>query len=163
MTTEERAQKIESYGNAYDEMARELERFPREMWGWRSPEDPWTIHQIVVHMADSEANSYVRCRKFIAEPGSAVAAYDEPTWAATLKYGEQSADDAMELFRWLRGNTYKLVKDLPESTWSNTIYHPENGVMTMDDWLDIYESHVREHMEQAGKIYEAWAEAGRSR
>jgi hypothetical protein len=156
MTTDERAQKIESYGSAYDELVQALGRFPREMWGYRSPEDTWTIHEIVVHIADSEANSFVRCRKFIAEPGSTVAAYDEPTWAAALKYGEQSADDAIELFRWLRGNTYKLVKGLPESAWANTIYHPENGTMTLDDWLDIYERHVREHLEQAGRIYDAW-------
>jgi hypothetical protein len=48
------------------------------------------------------------------------------------------------------------VKDLPESLWANTIYHPENGTMTLDDWLNIYVSHVTEHMEQAAKIHKAW-------
>ena len=157
MTTEERAQKIESYGHAYNDLVQGLERFPREMWSYRAPHDPWTIHEIVMHITDSEANSFVRCRKFIAEPGSMVAAYDEPTWAATLKYLDQSPDDAIELFRWLRGNTYNLIKGLPEGVWSNTVHHPENGVMTFEDWLRIYEAHVREHLEQIGRIYDAWA------
>lgn len=156
MTTEERAQKIEAYGQAYDELVAGLAKYPREMWHYKSPVDPWTIHEIVVHITDSEANSFVRCRKFIAEPGSTVAAYDEPTWANVLKYSDQSADDAIELFRWLRGNTYKLIKDLPESTWANTVNHPENGIMTMDDWLDIYIAHPRDHVEQAGRIFEEW-------
>ncbi|MEO5951706.1 MAG: DinB family protein [Chloroflexia bacterium] len=156
MTTQERAQKIEAYGQAYDDMVTGLAKYPREMWDYRSPVDPWTIQEIVVHITDSEANSFVRCRKFIAEPGSTVAAYDEPTWARVLKYSEQSADDAIELFRWLRGNTYKLIKDLPEATWANTVNHPENGVMTMEDWLDIYLAHPRDHVEQAGRIYEEW-------
>ena len=158
MTAEERAQKIEDYGKAHEEMVAGLAKFPREMWGYRSAVDPWTIHEIVVHITDSEANSFVRCRKFIAEPGSTVAAYDEPTWARALNYSEQSADDAIELFRWLRGNTYKLIKDLPEATWANTVYHPENGTMTMDEWLDIYVAHPRDHVEQAGRIYEEWRE-----
>jgi len=152
----ERARKIEVYGNAYQELVEGLKEFPREMWGYRSTVDPWTIHEIVVHITDSEANSFVRGRRFIAEPGRDVMAYDENGWATALDYMSQSPDDAVELFRWLRGNTYKLIKTLPESAWSNTVYHPENGTMTMDDWLDVYEAHVRDHLEQMRRIYEEW-------
>ena len=42
--------------------------------------------------------------------------------------------------------------------WSNTVFHPENGVMTMDDWLDVYERHVREHIEQMRANYANWTE-----
>ena len=77
MTIEDRTRKIEVYGSAYDELVQGLAQYPREMWSYKSDADPWTIHEVIVHLADSEANSYVRCRKFIAEPGSIVAAYDE--------------------------------------------------------------------------------------
>ena len=156
MDSAERAHKIEVYGNAYRELVEGLKEFPREMWGYRSQVDPWTIHEIVVHITDSEANSFVRCRRFIAEPGRDVMAYDENGWATALDYMDQSPDDAIELFRWLRGNTYKLIKTLPESAWSNTAYHAENGTMTLDDWLDVYEAHVRDHVAQMRRIYEEW-------
>ncbi len=146
MKSDERARKIEDYGNAYQELIVGLKAFPSEMWGYRSPVDPWTIHEILVHITDSEANSFVRCRRLIAEPGKDVMAYDENGWAMALDYAGQSTEDAIELFRWLRGNTYKLIKTLPESVWSNTVYHPENGTMTMDDWLNVYEGHVRDHL-----------------
>jgi hypothetical protein len=155
-TGEERSRLIESYGHAYDSLVEGLKQFPREMWSYKAPFDPWSIQEIAVHIADSEANSFVRCRRFIAEPGLDVMAYNEEQWARALDYGTQSADDAVQLFRWLRGNTYTLIKSLPERTWANTIYHPENGTMTMDDWLDIYESHVRDHLEQMRRIYEHW-------
>jgi hypothetical protein len=151
-----RAQKIETYGAAYDELVGALRDFPREMWGYKAPHDPWTIHEIVVHITDSEANSYVRCRRAVAEPGESVMAYDENGWAQSLRYSEQSTDDAIELFRALRRNTYNLIKTLPEETWANTIYHPENGTMTLDDWLAVYERHVRDHVGQMREIYEAW-------
>lgn len=157
MNSDKRAGKIEAYGNAYQELVEGLRAFPEDMWGYRSPVDPWTIHEIVVHITDSEANSFVRCRRLIAEPGRDVMAYDENGWATALDYAGQSADDAIELFRWLRGNTYKLIKALPEGVWSNTVYHPENGTMTMDDWLDVYECHVRDHLTQMKRIYDEWA------
>ncbi len=48
------------------------------------------------------------------------------------------------------------MKSLPEAFWSNTAYHPENGNMTLDDWLDVYERHVPEHIQQMSENYEAW-------
>ena len=45
---------------------------------------------------------------------------------------------------------------MPEATWSHTVDHPELGRVSMDDWLDIYERHVREHVAQMQANYEAW-------
>jgi hypothetical protein len=59
----ERLQKIESYGAAYDKLIAALPQFPRAMWQYRATPDGWTIHEIIVHIADSEANSYARCRR----------------------------------------------------------------------------------------------------
>ncbi len=153
---EDRQMKIESYGNAFPMLMEALNEFPREMWHYRPAADRWTIHEIVVHIADSEANSYVRCRRFIAEPGQTVMAYDERAWATDLHYHDQSADEALELFKWLRLESYHLIKMLPESTWSNMVYHPENGTMTLDDWLAVYERHVPDHLAQMREVYQAW-------
>src|SRR6476660_5231837 len=153
MSTEDRARKIESYGRAYEILTQALDEFPTEMWHFKTSPDDWSIHELVVHITDSEANSFARCRRCIAEPGKDVMAYDENTWARTLQYANQSTEDALELFKLLRRTTYKLIKTLPESTWSNTIYHPENGTMTLDDWLDVYERHIPEHVAQMKRNY----------
>src|SRR6476661_7957057 len=156
MNSEERQRKIEVYGNAYNELVEGLKEFPREMWDFRAAIDPWTIHEIVVHITDSEANSYVRCRRAIAEPGMSVMAYNEEQWAAALDYSSQSAEEALELFRWLRLRTYRLIQTLPEAVWGHTIAHPENGTMTLDDWLDVYARHIPEHIAQMRRIHTAW-------
>lgn len=75
--SEQRLHKIESYGNAHAELVAALQRFPRDMWTFKPSPDRWSIHEIVIHIADSEANSYVRCRRFIAEPDTDLMAYDE--------------------------------------------------------------------------------------
>ena len=157
MTNQERSQKIESYGQAYERLVEGLKQFPQEMWHFKPAPGDWSIHEIVVHITDSEANSYIRCRRFIAEPGQTVMAYDEQGWAIALNYHQQSTDDALELFKWLRRNSYNLIKNLPEPVWSQTIEHPENGTMTLDDWLITYEDHIPAHINQMRQVYVEWS------
>jgi hypothetical protein len=83
-------------------------------------------------------------------------AYDEDQWAISLQYHEQSAEDALELFKFLRQMSCNLIETLPASAWSNTIKHPEGGIMTLDDWLDIYVNHIADHIQQMQATYDAW-------
>ena len=156
MNAAERQAQIDRYGGAYDELIEALERFPREMWQFRPAPDRWTIHEIVVHITDSEANSYVRCRRLIAEPGQALMGYEETEWARALDYHAQDIDDALQLFRWLRHNSWQLIKDQPDSVWAHTGVHSQSGEMTMDDWLDIYTRHVSDHVAQMALVHADW-------
>ena len=156
MTPDERRQQIALYGDAYRILAAALDGFPRTMWQFRPAPDRWTIHEIVVHIADSEANSYIRCRKFIAEPGSTVLGYDEMGWATALDYHAQSADDALALFQQLRHHTYKLIQTLDAAVWAQGGHHTETGPMTLDDWLAVYASHIPDHVAQMQAVYKDW-------
>ena len=86
MTPEERESKIASYGEAYEALIAGVRQFPEEMWDFRDEHGCWSVREHLVHIADSEANSYIRCRRFIAEPGRPLMAYDENGWAASLGY-----------------------------------------------------------------------------
>lgn len=156
MTPQERSAKIESYGGAHALLVGALAEFPEEMREFRDEHGCWSVHEHIIHITDSEVNSYIRCRRLVAEPGEPLMAYDENRWAAALDYHAQDAEDALRLFKWLRRKSYALIKDLPESAWANTAYHPENGEMTLDDWLDVYERHVPEHLEYMRENLDQW-------
>ena len=83
-------------------------------------------------------------------------AYDENQWASALNCHGRSVEDALDLFKWLRRQNYQLIESLPEAAWSNSGYHPENGDMTLDDWLDGYERHVPEHLQYMQENYAVW-------
>ena len=151
-----RKEKLILYSKAYDMLIEELKQFPKEMWNYKPAPGKWSIHEIIIHIADSEANSYCRARKLIVEPGSTVMVYDQDLWAENLNYAGQSTDDALELFKVLRRNTYDIIKDLPEEKWQNFINHPEVGKMSMDDWLTTYAEHVPIHINQMKRNFEAW-------
>jgi hypothetical protein len=156
MNADARAHNIVSFGNAHALLADALRQFPQEMWRFKPTPDQWSIHEIVIHITDSEANGYIRCRRCIAEPGQAVMAYDENQWAAALRYHDQSMEEALDLFRRLRLRTYQLIQSLPDSVWTQTLEHPENGTMSLEDWLDVYERHIPHHIEQMKGVYAAW-------
>ncbi len=163
MNSEERQAKLSLYGMAYDHLASALKNYPEDMWDFKTGPERWSIREIIVHITDSEANSYIRCRRAIAEPGAAVMAYDEDQWARGLGYADQDPQAALALFRHLRGMTYNLVKGLPDAAWANTIDHPENGIMTLDDWLGVYANHVPEHIYQIQATHDAWLAAKRGK
>jgi hypothetical protein len=162
MTTSERNELIESYGSAYTILIEALKEFPKEMWQWKPAPNKWSVHEIIVHIADSEANSYVRCRRFIAEPGSGVYGYDENKWTDKLNYHSQNTGEALELFKWLRKMSYDLIKTVDENTWQTaTIVHSENGLMHFEEWLKIYEEHIPVHIRQMKRNLDAWKALGR--
>lgn len=156
MTHAERKKMIELYAQGPAQLVEALKEFPREMWQFKPAPDRWSVHEIIVHLADSEANSFVRCRFLIAEPGKTVMPYDQDVWTEKLNYHAQSTDDAIELFKVLRRTSYHLIRDLPESAWSAKLQHPEHGDYSFDRWLEIYAKHTGGHINQMHKNLEAW-------
>lgn len=161
MDSKERKEKLEAYARAGEELAAALEEFPRAMWAYKPGPDRWSIHEILLHLADSEANSYVRCRRAVAEPGGSVMAYDEERWTAELHYHDQDPEEALALFRLMRGMSARLLKRLSPSAWARTIQHPDRGPLTLDDWLAIYAVHTPAHIDQMRATHAAWLAAQR--
>ena len=50
----------------------------------------WTARQVIHHVADSEAQSYARLRRLIAEPGTQIQGYDEAGWARMKLWGTKN-------------------------------------------------------------------------
>lgn len=152
-----RFERIESFGQAHNALVAALAKFPRAMWQHRENPNRWSIHEILVHLADSEANCYIRFRRAVAEPGSGVYGYDQEAWATKLAYHSFDPAEALELFRWLRKLSYDLFRSVPENLWQTaTVNHSENGVMTLDRLLEVYERHPYQHIEQMTRVFEDW-------
>ena len=53
----------------------------------KSKSGAWSARQIIHHMADSEAQSYARLRRLVAEPGTQIQGYDEAVWGENEALG----------------------------------------------------------------------------
>ena len=157
MTRDQRRPKLESFGNAPVLLSAALRRYPKKMWLFKPGLDRWSIHEIILHLADSEASAYVRCRGFIAEPGSnGLHRIDTARWANSLGYYHQSTREALEIIRGLRKMTFQLLASIPDPVWQHCVDHPEQGSLSLEDWLHHQERHIPHHIEQMNQNYEIW-------
>ena len=156
MTRDERRQKLESFGSAPAHLSAALRPFPKKMWLYKPASERWSIHETILHLADSEASAYIHCRSFIAEPGNLVPRFDAGRWAGSLGYYHQSTREALEIIRRLRKMTYHLLYTLPEPVWLQRATHPAAGTVTLEELVDYQERHIPHHIEQMKQTYEAW-------
>jgi hypothetical protein len=162
MTPEERKMKIKLYGNGFDLLTKTLESIPKKMWKFKPAPTEWSVHEIIVHLADSETNAALRARLLVAEPGRPVMAYDQDTWALKLNYHDLDVNDALKMVKFARKTTHQLLKSLPDEVFANTIIHPEyDKPYTFTMWLTVYSEHIPGHIEQIKKNYELWKVAGK--
>jgi hypothetical protein len=157
MNAQDRDQKIELYGRGYDLLIQALQDIPREMWTFKPEPTEWSVHEILVHLADSESNAALRARKLIVEPGGTLMGYDQDKWTRELDYHDQSYEDALEIVRLVRKTTYALLKKQSEDVFDHWAKHPEyDEPYTFEQWINIYSAHIPGHIEQIRNNYKIW-------
>lgn len=119
-------------------------------------EGGWTVRQVVHHVADSHANAFLRFRWIVAEDHPTIKTYDQDVWA-TLPDMKLPLEPSLKIIDGLHERWVTFLSALPEDAWSRTAVHPERGVVTMDDLLDIYSEHGANH---AGQITGLRAQKG---
>jgi hypothetical protein len=113
--------------------------------------DGWSARQIIHHMADSEAQSYARLRRLVAEPeGSIIQGYDEGAWASCTQLGYESApvENSIAVFAAVRAGSLDVIKRLEESDLEKAGEHSESGRFTIAMWLEGYTKHPVDHGDQ---------------
>lgn len=161
MDKTERDSKIELYGRGYDLLKAALAEVPLEAMKFKPEPKEWSVHEIIIHIADSETNSALRARKLIVEPGGTLMGYDQDKWAVELNYHDMDLEDALEAIRIARKTTYKLLKTVREEVFNtHWIKHPEaEGQYTFDKWIDIYSRHIPGHVEQIQNNIKIWSDS----
>jgi hypothetical protein len=157
MTPEEHQKKIELYGAGFDLLTVALIEVPAEAWKFRPAPGEWSVHEIIIHLADSETNAALRARKLAVEPNGTLMRYDQDGWARDLNYHLQDPNDALQLVKYARLTTYNWIKMLPDKAFGSSVRHPEyEEPYTFEMWLNIYSGHIPGHIEQINSNVKIW-------
>jgi len=84
---------------------------PSDQLDTKHPEG-WSARQVIHHVADSEAQSYARIRRLIAEPeGTIIQGYDENAWgdSAVLGYATLPIDFSVKVFSAVRASSLIMI------------------------------------------------------
>ncbi len=113
--------------------------------------DEWSARQVIHHMADSEAQSYARLRRLLAEPdGSIIQGYDEGAWAEcnSLGYKDLPIENSLAVFVAVRAASLDILRRVVESDFNKFAMHTESGKYMLENWINSYSKHPIDHGNQ---------------
>jgi len=163
MSRDEREALIEQYARGPERIREALARSPKAALSWRPDAGKWSVHEVVVHCADSETNAALRIRYLIAEKEPVIVGYDQDAWARVFDYHSQPIEDSLTVTVAARGRTVPLLRRLTDADWKKEGRHTETGRYTAEDWLRIYAAHLEGHAKQIERNVEAWTASSSSR
>jgi len=156
MSRTEREALIEQYARGPERLREALASAPTEARHWRPEPGKWSVHEIVVHCADSETNAALRIRYLLAESDPLIVGYDQDAWARLLDYHSQPLEESLLTAAAARERTAPLLRRMTEADWAKAGRHTESGPYTTEDWLRIYATHLEGHAQQIERNVRAW-------
>jgi uncharacterized damage-inducible protein DinB len=106
----------------------------------------WTVRQVVHHVPDSHMNAVVRFKLALTEDQPTIKTYDEARWAELPDAKTTAIDPSLALLKNLHERWDLLLRSMTPEQWGRKMQHPELGLVTLDDYLQVYAWHGRHHV-----------------
>ncbi len=152
---------IQTYADGAAKLRAAVDEAPEPMRKWRPEAGEFSVHEVVVHCADSETNSHGRIRYLVAEDNATIFGYDPDAWARKFSYHDHPLDAALLAVEAVRANTVPILRKMSEEDWASAGTHSESGRYTVEDWLRTYAAHLEQHVMQVRSVIATWEAAGR--
>jgi hypothetical protein len=116
----------------------------------------WSIRQIVHHVADSHLVGFARMRLVLTESKPILKPYKQDAWVH-LPDGMLPPQISLDILGGLHARWSTMLASLPDESWARTGVHLDNGLMTLDDLLEVYARHGDAHLAQIAETRQAIA------
>ena len=108
----------------------------------------WSAAYVLHHMCDGEMHFATRYITNLAETTPNIVPFNEDIYPDRLQYAKRDALTSLAAIANILGT-------IPESDWSRTSIHPENGIMTLKDLFAMDTRHSKSHAGQLKEIIDA--------
>ena len=106
----------------------------------------WTVRQVVHHVPDSHMNSYIRFKFALTEHEPTIKPYDEAVWAQLVDARTGPIEPSLDLLEGLHQRWTLLLRSLSDQEVKRKFYHPELGVVTIEQYMALYAWHGKHHV-----------------
>jgi uncharacterized damage-inducible protein DinB len=138
---------IESYAAGGETLREAVQGLSREDLLARPGPGDWSIQELVIHLADSDAISIDRMKRILTEDNPQLLYADETAYVARLLPEEQSLEDALSLFEVGRRQWSRVLRKLPDQAFLRQGLHNRTGVVTLGGMVASYHRHLEHHLE----------------
>lgn len=156
MTPAERHDLIRRYAAGPDLLREALAEVPEAAMQWRPAPGKWSVHEVIIHCADSESNAHGRIRTLVAEADPQILGYDQDLWAKVFDYHSRPPGPALVTIDAVRANTLPILESMTEQDWKKMGRHTESGPYGAEDWLRNYGTHLEVHAAQIRRNVAGW-------
>jgi hypothetical protein len=114
-------------------------------------DESWCLDDIIVHIVDTEIQSYVGLISILAENNPNIPNYDEKQWASLGRKIDIST--AKNVVRFIRSEILRVSSKFTDSDLQHRFgIHSERGPESFITLSEIYEKHIDSHIKQAKRI-----------
>ena len=106
----------------------------------------WSVLEVVVHIADSDAISIDRMKRMLSEDNPALLYADETAYVERLHTHAQDLEDALTLLEVGRRQWARVLRLLPDEAFARTGQHNRRGTVTVGEYVASYVDHIDDHM-----------------
>jgi hypothetical protein len=143
----ENKQKIQAIRNLPSELNAAIADLTDKQLDTPYREGGWSPRQIVHHIADSHMNAFVRMKLILTEDNPKLKTYDQDLWARMNDYSRDIAPST-SIITGLQERMADLLENTSDADLAKTADHPDNGLMSLQNLLDMYAEHGRNHVQQ---------------
>jgi uncharacterized damage-inducible protein DinB len=106
----------------------------------------WSILEVILHLADSDAISIDRMKRMLTEDNPTLLYADETAYVDRLFAHDQDLEDALILFEVGRRQFARVLRRLPEESLARHGTHNRWGRVTVGHMVKEYVEHVDHHL-----------------
>ena len=161
LTSERIAALIQAYADGPGKIEAALAGLSKEELHFKPGPEHWSIHENVVHLADTDLIAASRIRYVLAKPGATLVGYDQNRWAVALDYASRSLQATLALMRAVRASTVEILRRAPAEAWGYAGAHTEYGSQTIEWIVGHFAEHVDGHLATIAKRRQQFAESRR--
>jgi hypothetical protein len=105
----------------------------------------WTVRQVVHHLPDSHLNWYVRAKLALTEDEPTIQPFSENLWAELPDSRGGAIEPSLKILEGIHARTVLFFESLAPQDWTRKFFHPERGVLIIQDILPEFSWHFRHH------------------
>jgi hypothetical protein len=106
----------------------------------------WTVRQVVHHVPESHMNAYIRFKLAMTEDQPQIKPYNEAEWAKLPDNQVTPIETSLQLLAALHSRWVDTLRSMQPSDFGRKLYHPEHGVLPLDQMLAMYAWHCDHHV-----------------
>jgi len=137
---------IEEFETGGEKLRAAVAELTREEALVRPGPGTWSVQELVIHLADSDAIVIDRMKRIITEHNPTLLRADEEAYAERLHCDAQSLDDAVTLFDLNRRQFARVLRELDDSEFQRFGTHEDLGQVTLAALIKHYSGHLDHHL-----------------